>query len=124
MPVTHVTYDCTDIYPSYLRLYNYLSSQSARLPQVTTTVQKLIVVVSADTAVATTVQIFIVVVSAGTAVPTTVQIFIVVVTSRVRQYTNDSTETYREDDEDDEDDDDEEGAKKCFKLAKNLVYSS
>ena len=51
------------------------------------------------------------------------KVFIVVV-SAATAVSYDSTEIYREDDEDDEDDedeDDEEGAKKCFKLAINLV---
>ena len=55
----------------------------------------------------------------GTHVHTTVQLFIVVV-SAATAVSYDSTEIYREDDDEDEDDD-EEGAKKCFKLAKNLV---
>ena len=54
-------------------------------------------------------------------ITTIVQKFIVVV-SAATAVSYDSTEIYREDDdEDDEDDEDEEGAKKCFKLAKNLV---
>ena len=52
-------------------------------------------------------------------VTTTVQNFIVVV-SAVTAVRYDSTEIYRED-EDEAEEDEEEGAKKCFKLAKNLV---
>ena len=49
----------------------------------------------------------------------TLQKFIVVV-SAATAVSYDSTEIYREDD-DDEDDEDDEGAKRCFKLAINLV---
>ena len=49
------------------------------------------------------------------------KVFIVVV-SAATAVSYDSTEIYREeDDEEEEEDEDEEGAKKCFKLSKNLV---
>ena len=48
------------------------------------------------------------------------KVFIVVV-SAATAVSYDSTEIYREDDDDDNDEDDDEGAKRCFKLAINLV---